>query len=119
ASDVAPELGDVQMIIGGEHVAAADGQTFDVMDPAPGTLLARAPLGGPEDVDRAVTAARRALDDPKGFSSWSAAKRGRALQKLSNLVKDRIEELAGLESRNVGKPITSARGEAPVVRAGF
>jgi len=96
----APELGDMSMIIGGEHVAAADGQTFDVIDPASGTLLARAPLGGKEDVDRAVAAAQRALDDPKGFSSWSAAKRGRTLQKLSNLVKEHIEELARLESRN-------------------
>jgi len=114
-----PELGDVSMIIGGEHVAAADGQTFDVIDPATGTLLARAPVGGKEDVDRAVAAAHRALDDPKGFSSWSAAKRGRTLQKLSALVKERIEELARLESRNVGKPITSARGEALAVSLVF
>ena len=114
-----PELGTVQMIIGGERVDAADGQTFDVVNPATGTLLARAPLGGPEDVDRAVIAAQRALDDPKGFSSWSASKRGRALQKLSNLVKDRIEELAQLESRNVGKPISGARGEALAVSLVF
>jgi acyl-CoA reductase-like NAD-dependent aldehyde dehydrogenase len=118
-TDVAPELGDVTMIIGGEHVAAADGQTFDVMDPARGTLLARAPLGGKEDVDRAVAAAQRALDDPKGFSSWSAAKRGRTLQKLSALVKEHIEELAKLESRNGGKPISGARGEALAVSLVF
>jgi betaine-aldehyde dehydrogenase len=110
-----PELGSVQMIIGGERVDAADGQTFDVVNPATGSLLARAPLGGKEDVDRAVAAAQRALDDPKGFSSWSAAKRGRTLQKLSGLVKDRIEDLAQLESRNVGKPISGARGEALAV----
>jgi len=114
-----PELGTVQMIIGGERVDAADGQTFDVTNPATGKLLARVPLGGREDVDRAVAAAQRALDDPKGFASWSASKRGRALQKLSNLVKDRIEELAQLESRNVGKPITSARGEALAVSLVF
>jgi betaine-aldehyde dehydrogenase len=114
-----PELGTVQMIIGGERVDAADGQTFDVMNPATGTLLARAPLGGKEDVDRAVAAAQRALDDPRGFSSWSAAKRGRTLQKLSGLVKDRIEELAQLESRNVGKPISGARGEALAVSLVF
>jgi betaine-aldehyde dehydrogenase len=114
-----PELGTVQMIIGGERVDAADGQTFDVVNPATGTLLARAPLGGKEDIDRAVAAAQRALDDPRGFSSWSAAKRGRALQKLSGLVKDRIEELAQLESRNVGKPISGARGEALAVSLVF
>ena len=74
--------------------------------------MATAPLGGQEDVDRAVEAARRAFDDPKGWSSWSASKRGRTLAKLSALVKANLEELARLESRNVGKPITGARGEA-------
>ncbi len=108
----APALGNVKMIIGGEQVDAADGQTFDVTNPASGELLARAPLGGKEDVDRAVTAAQKALDDPRGWSTWSAAKRGRTLQKLSNLVKQNLEELAQLESRNVGKPISGARGEA-------
>ncbi len=112
AADLAPSVGAMQMIIGGEHVDAADGQTFEVINPATGAVLATAPMGGPEDVNRAVAAAQKALDDPKGFSSWSAAKRGRALQKLSNLVKDHLEELAQLESRNVGKPISGARGEA-------
>lgn len=103
---------EYQMIIGGEHVAAADGQTFEVMNPALGRVMARVPLGGPEDVDRAVKAARAAFDDPRGFSTWSAAKRGRTLQKYSALVKAHLEELAQLEARNVGKPISSARGEA-------
>ncbi len=105
----------VQMIIGGEHVDAADGQTFDVMNPATGQVMAKAPLGGPEDVDRAVRAARAAFDDPKGWAMWSAAKRGRSLQKYSNLVKQHMEGLAQLESQNVGKPIKSARGEALAV----
>ncbi|HEX5451650.1 MAG TPA: aldehyde dehydrogenase family protein, partial [Candidatus Limnocylindrales bacterium] len=106
---------DWQMIVGGEHVAAADGQTFEVMDPAHGQVIARVPLGGAQDIDRAVKAAQAALDEPKGFSSWSAAKRGRMLQKFSGLVKAHLEELAQLECRNVGKPITSARGEALAV----
>jgi betaine-aldehyde dehydrogenase len=118
-ADAVPALGAVQMIIGGEQVDAADGQTFEVINPATGELLATAPLGGAEDVNRAVAAAQKALDDPKGFSSWSAAKRGRALQKLSNLAKDHIEELAQLESRNVGKPIAGARGEALAVSLVF
>ena len=103
---------DVQMVIGGQSVPAADGQTFEVMNPATGQVMARAPLGGKEDVDRAVKAARDAFDDPKGWSSWSAAKRGRTLQKFSGAVKAHLEELAQLESQNVGKPITGARGEA-------
>src|ERR671919_188664 len=103
---------DVQMIIGGEQVSAADGQTFDVVNPATGQVIAHAPLGGPEDVNRAVAAAQKAFDDPKGWAAWSAAKRGRTLAKYAGLVKAKVEELAQLESANVGKPIKSARNEA-------
>src|SRR4029077_4123079 len=112
-----PTLGNVKMVIGGEQVDAADGQTFDVINPATGELLARAPLGGPEDVNRAVAAAQAAFDGP--WSTWSAAKRGRTLQKFSGLVKQHLEELAQLESQNVGKPITGARGEALAVSLVF
>ncbi|MBA3689026.1 MAG: aldehyde dehydrogenase [Chloroflexi bacterium] len=112
-----PAIGNAKMIIGGEQVDAADGQTFDVMNPATGEVLARAPLGGPEDVDRAVKAAQAAFEGP--WSTWSASKRGRTLQKFSNLVKQNLEELAQLESRNVGKPISGARGEALAVSLVF
>jgi betaine-aldehyde dehydrogenase len=98
------------MIIGGEQVDAADGQTFEVTNPATGEVIATAPLGGVEDVNRAVKAAQAAFEGP--WSTWSASKRGRTLQKYSNLVKQNLEELAQLESRNVGKPISGARGEA-------
>ena len=100
-----------RMIIGGESVDAADGQTFEVVNPATGKVIATAPLGGPADVDRAVDAARRAFDDRKGWATWAAGKRGRSLAKLAALIKDHTEELAQLESRNVGKPISGARGE--------
>ena len=113
----APDLRDVKMIIDGEQLAAADGQTFEVVNPASGEVIATAPLAGPEDVDRAVTAAQAAFDGP--WSTWSASKRGRTLQKLSNLVKQNLEELAQLESRNVGKPISTARGEALAVSLVF
>src|SRR6478736_4879691 len=100
-----------QMVIGGETVDAADGQTFDVVDPASGKVIATVPLGGREDVDRAVAAAQNAFEDRKGWASWAAGKRGRSLAKLAALVKDHTEELTQLESRNVGKPISGARGE--------
>jgi betaine-aldehyde dehydrogenase len=100
-----------RMVIGGESVDAADGQTFDVVNPATGQTIATAPLGGPADVDRAVEAARRAFDDRKGWANWAAGKRGRSLAKFAALIKEHTEELAQLESRNVGKPITGARGE--------
>src|SRR6476620_6492977 len=99
------------MIVGGQAVDAADGQTFDVIDPADGSVIATVPQGGREDVDRAVAAAQAAFEERKGWASWAAGKRGRSLAKLAALVKEHTEELAQLESRNVGKPITSARGE--------
>ena len=100
-----------RMVIGGEIVDALDGQTFEVTDPARGVVIATAPQGGKADVDRAVAAALAAYEDPRGWSSWSASKRGRTLMKLSNLVKQHLEELAQLECRNGGKPISGARGE--------
>ena len=116
-SQSAPSAGaeTVQMIIGGERVDAADGQTFDVVNPATGAVISRAPLGGAEDVNRAVQAASKAFEDPKGWATWSAAKRGRTLAKFAGLVREHLEELAQLESRNVGKPISGARGEALAV----
>ena len=107
----ATAIQQARMIIGGETVDALDGQTFEVVDPAQGVVVATAPQGGKADVDRAVAAALAAYEDPKGWSSWSASKRGRTLMKLSNLVKQHLEALAQLESRNGGKPIISARGE--------
>ena len=107
-----PRPAAVQMLIDGKPAAAADGQEFEVVNPANGEVIATAPLGGAEDVDRAVTAARRAFEEPGGWSSWSAAKRGRALARYAGLVRENLEALAQLESRNVGKPIASARDEA-------
>ena len=113
----APDVRNATMIIGGEAAAAADGQTFDVTNPATGALIARAPLAGPEDVNRAVAAARAAFEGP--WSTWSASKRGRTLAKWSGLVKQNLEELAQLETANVGKPITSSRGETLAVSLVF
>ena len=100
-----------RMVIGGESVDAADGQTFEIVNPATGKTIATAPLGGRDDVDRAVAAAQAAFEERKGWANWAAGKRGRSLAKLADLIKKNSEELAWLESRNGGKPITSARGE--------
>ena len=100
-----------RMLIGGQSVDAADGQTFAIVDPANGKTIANAPLGGRTDVDAAVEAAQAAFEERKGWANWAAGKRGRTLAKLADLIKKNSEELAWLESRNGGKPITSARGE--------
>ena len=100
----------VKMVIGGEQVDALDGQTFEVGNPATGEVIACVPLGGKADVDRAVAAAQKAFEGP--YSKWSAAKRGRTLQKFADLVKKANEELAQIDRENVGKPIVASRGES-------
>jgi acyl-CoA reductase-like NAD-dependent aldehyde dehydrogenase len=117
AAEGAPEITRTKMVVGGASVDAVDGSTFEVVNPATGRVIATAPLGGRADVDRAVEAAQAALDEPSGWATWPAAKRGRALARLAGLIRDHSEELARLESRNVGKPISGARDE--VVGASF
>ena len=97
---------DQLLLIDGERVAAADGRTFQTLDPATGAAITTVAQGGAEDVDRAVRAARRA------FESWarvSAADRGRALARLADLVESNTEHLAQLESLDNGKPAKLAK----------
>ena len=101
----------LKMMIGGQSVDAADGQTFEIVNPATGSVIATAPLGGKHDVDIAVAAAQKAFEDPKGWANWAAGKRGRTLAKFAAIIKDHSEELSWLETRNIGKPIGSSRGE--------
>src|SRR3990172_3114547 len=105
------EIAQLRMTIGGRSVDATDGQTFEIVNPATGRVIATAPLGGKEDVDRAVAAAAEAFEDPKGWRTWAASKRGRTLARVAALVQDHPEELSWLETRNIGKPISSSRGE--------
>jgi len=98
-----------RMVIGGALVGAADGRTFDVVEPHGGTVVATAPLGSAEDVDRAVTAAQAAFDGE--WSRLAAAERGRLMLRFAEAVRAHEEELAQLESRQIGKPISGARWE--------
>jgi aldehyde dehydrogenase (NAD+) len=88
-------------IIGGERVAAADGRTIDVLDPATGEVIATVPRGGPADVEAAVQAAEAA------FPAWrdtSATVRGALIARWAQLVREHEAELDALESREVGRP---------------
>ncbi|HKG17912.1 MAG TPA: aldehyde dehydrogenase family protein [Solirubrobacteraceae bacterium] len=95
-------------LIGGESAAAADGRTFDTLDPATGNALAEVAYGGAEDVDRAVGAARSAFEQG-AWASASAAERGRCLERLAGLVEEHADELAELESLDNGKPVKMAK----------
>jgi aldehyde dehydrogenase (NAD+) len=94
--------------IGGEWVAAASGATFETVSPATGDSLGSFPRSGPEDVDRAVAAAKEA------FRSWRlvpAPKRGEILMRFAQLLVGEKEELAQLMTREMGKVVAEARGD--------
>ncbi|CAN5811274.1 aldehyde dehydrogenase [soil metagenome] len=94
-------LQEFQLLIGGEHRAAVSGATYDSVDPYTGDPWARVPDGGEDDVDRAVAAARAALDGEWGALTGSA--RGKLLWKLGELIARDAENLADLEVRDGGK----------------
>jgi acyl-CoA reductase-like NAD-dependent aldehyde dehydrogenase len=100
------------LVIGGDRVAAADGETFDVVNPATATTLASVASAGVEDVDRAVAAATAAYE---GWGALSPVTRGRHLHRFAALVEEHAEELALLECRNVGMPIGDARGQLGMI----
>jgi acyl-CoA reductase-like NAD-dependent aldehyde dehydrogenase len=115
---VAAVVESYDLIIGGEHVAAADGATFEVNEPSTGGPMASVARAGPEDVRRAVSAARAAFESGP-WPRTSATERGRVLLKMASLVRAHLEELSRLEARNAGKPISDARGEIGAVAAYF
>jgi betaine-aldehyde dehydrogenase len=97
----------LENFIGGEQIAS-DGDSDPVLNPATGEELARASRSTPEDVDRAVGAARGAF---AGWSQTTPAQRAQALLALANKVEEHGEELARMEALNAGKPIAAVRGD--------
>ena len=100
--------GPHRLVIGGERPEAADGRTFETLDPATGRTIANVPYGGAEDVDRAVRAAREAFEDGR-WSGIAAAHRTRAMLALADAVEAHADELAELESLDNGKPLRLAK----------
>jgi acyl-CoA reductase-like NAD-dependent aldehyde dehydrogenase len=100
--------------LGGVRVASLEGATTHVIEPATGEAAWEVAEAGPEDARRAVDVAVRAFDEGP-WPVMSARERGRVLTRASFLIHDRLEELARLEARNVGKPIVAARGEIELV----
>jgi betaine-aldehyde dehydrogenase len=98
--------------IDGESVPS-EGQTEAVLNPATGEELALAPVSSAEDVDRAVSAARRAFE---GWSQTTPAQRSEALLAIAAVLEEHGDELARLEALNAGKPIEAAKeDEIPVM----
>ncbi|MFJ8247922.1 aldehyde dehydrogenase family protein [Peribacillus asahii] len=100
--------GTKKLLINGEWLEAASGQTFETLDPSNGKVLAVVSEAGPEDVDRAVKAARQAFENGP-WRKMSASERGRLIYKLADLMEAHQEELAQLETLDNGKPINETR----------
>lgn len=93
-----------QMVIDGEHADSLSGERFTAINPATGEAITEVALGGPEDIDVAVTAARAAFDDGR-WSQLTPRDRGQVLIRLAELIHSNSEELQLLETLDVGKPI--------------
>ncbi|WP_405772931.1 gamma-aminobutyraldehyde dehydrogenase [Streptomyces sp. NBC_01538] len=97
--------------IGGESLAAADGQTIEIVNPVTGESYATSPLSGRADVDAAMAAAAGA------FPAWrdtTPAERQRLLLKIADAFEARARELVAVESENTGKPLgLTASEEVP------
>lgn len=96
-----------QAFINGEFTDASDGGTYDTINPATGELLVATAACTEADVDRAVCAARASFESGV-WSDQSPAARKAVLKKLAALIMENHEELALMESLNVGKPIQDA-----------
>ncbi|MFP4138355.1 MAG: betaine-aldehyde dehydrogenase [Halomonas sp.] len=91
------------LYIDGRPVDATAGGSFEVVNPFDGSLLARVQQASAADVDAAVAAARRGQRE---WAAMSGMARGRILQRAVALLRERNDELAELETRNTGKPIS-------------
>ncbi|MDP9228627.1 MAG: gamma-aminobutyraldehyde dehydrogenase [Actinomycetota bacterium] len=95
------EVLQLKNMIGGEFVDPSDGEFEDVVNPASGEVIARAPLSTKEDVDRAVAAARKASET---WENTTPGERQVLLLKLADAFEQRADEITDLETMDAGKP---------------
>jgi 1-pyrroline dehydrogenase len=98
-----------EMFIGGEWHPGSGGELQDIVNPATGQVIAQVPKGTVGDVDKAVAAARKAYDEV-WFDS-TPRDRSERLLKLADVIEANGEELARIESENVGKPLAATLSE--------
>jgi betaine-aldehyde dehydrogenase/aminobutyraldehyde dehydrogenase len=107
---VSVSVTQLKQFIGGEWVESSSGETMEVLNPATGEVIAEVPRGTAEDVERAVAAAQKAWEE---WRFKTPKDRMELLLKLADVIDENAEELARLESQNVGKPMAIARDEMP------
>ncbi|MGW1750748.1 aldehyde dehydrogenase family protein [Streptomyces sp. NPDC002092] len=99
------EIEPGRLFVGGQWREAADGARTEVVDPSRGAVVTTVAEAGAADVDAAVRAAREAFDGG-AWSGLSGRERGRILHRVAELIRENADELAHLESLDVGKPIS-------------
>jgi acyl-CoA reductase-like NAD-dependent aldehyde dehydrogenase len=113
------DTGPKKLLIGGQWVAAASGETFPTLNPANGETLMQVALAGSADVDAAVRAARQAFQAGP-WSNLTGDERGQLLWKVAALIEKYADELAELETLDNGKPLRVARnGDLPMAARHF
>jgi acyl-CoA reductase-like NAD-dependent aldehyde dehydrogenase len=105
------------LFINGESVEPTGGEIRELTEPATGAPLAKAAMAGEADVDRAVEAARAALEGAWGKTP--PTERARLMHALADAIVANRKELTELETRNVGKAITSVKGEVATAAENF
>ena len=100
------------IFVGGSWRDAASGETMEVLNPATEEVLAHVPSCSAEDVDAAVEAARTALPE---WLETTPGERAAILLELARVLEEHSDELAAIESANVGKPLGYARDEMPIM----
>ncbi|MFE7032423.1 aldehyde dehydrogenase [Streptomyces sp. NPDC057621] len=105
-----PDVTTLRHFIDGEPADPASGEYFTSTNPATGAELYRAARGNAADIDRAMTAARRAFEDPR-WRELSQTRRGHLLRRLGDLIAENAEELARTESLDNGKLLREMRGQ--------
>jgi acyl-CoA reductase-like NAD-dependent aldehyde dehydrogenase len=101
---------DYSLLIDGKNVPAVSGETFDTVSPTTNEIIGRVAKAGIQDVDRAVKAARKAFDDGP-WPRWTPQERSRALNRVAQILRERVDEIARLETMNCGKIIVESRGD--------
>jgi acyl-CoA reductase-like NAD-dependent aldehyde dehydrogenase len=99
-----------QLLIGGNRRDASDGGTYANLNPATGSKIADVADATHDDVNAAVTAARRAFDAGK-WPTMAASRRAKIVYKIAQLIAERAADLALCEVRDNGKTIATAKGE--------
>lgn len=105
-----PKITHTKLLINNKWVDPVEGGHFEAINPATGEVLAQVAEGTEADIDRAVQAARAALEDGP-WGRIDAAERGKLMFDLADMIEQNANELAALESLNCGKTISDSRGD--------